>query len=82
MNAHISESTATGEQISAVVALIEPCLINVSRPVSIIALLSMVLVLQNPDITPSKLQDGVRDVSRFICLILDDNEDGSPEIMN
>lgn len=81
MNAHIAEQTATGEQVSAIVAMIEPCLVNVPRGLGIIALLSMVLVLQNPDITPVKLQDGVRDVSRFICLILDETE-GEPELMN
>ena len=80
MNSNIAESTASGQEIEAIVTQIEPVIVGIPRGKTIIALLSMVLVLMNPDITPVKLQDGVRDVSRFICLLLDEGDE--PVVMN
>lgn len=81
MHSNIAEQTATGSEIESIVSMIEPVIVGIPRGKSIIALLSMTLVLMHPAITPAKLQSGVQDVSRFICLLLDDNE-GEPEIMN
>ena len=78
----IIEATATGETISTIVASVEETLTGIPKGHCVIALLSMVMCLMHPGISADKLQDGVRDVSRYICMMLDDNEDGSPMVMN
>lgn len=71
---HISEQVATGDEVAGVVSMLEDALIGTPRGLCIIALISMSLVLQNPDITPDDLQIGVKEVSRYICLLLDQTE--------
>lgn len=67
----IVESSASGEEISAIVTGLEEALEGIPRGHAIISLLSFALVLMNPMITPEGLEDGVRDVSRYICLMTD-----------
>lgn len=77
MSKHIiAESVASGEEIAAIIASIEPTLEGVKRGHGIIALLSLTLVLMNPEILPEELQEGVRNVSQYICLLLDSNNRG------
>lgn len=64
----IYESFATGEEIKPIVAKLETLLGDVSRPHALIALTSVILMIQYPDITPEQIYEGVKDVSRFICM--------------
>lgn len=80
----IVEATATGEEVNMVVLALEDVLVGAPRGVGIIALLSLTLMLMNPDITPEQLQQGVRDTSQFICLILEGTgvDSEAPVVMN
>lgn len=75
----VNESSATGEEISAIVSQLEDSLINIPRGHGIIALLSMALILMDPEILPEQLQQGVRDTSHYICLLLDGNTQSEDE---
>lgn len=79
----ISEATATGEEIHAIVSALEPVLLNVERSHAIIACLSIAMTIMNPDITAEQLQAGVKETSQFICMFLEEVEPGLPrEKMN
>lgn len=67
----LSEATATGEEIFALVAAIEPILENAPVSHCIMACLSIVLTLINPEATMVDVQAGIRDVSEYICLYMD-----------
>lgn len=66
----VEETTATGEEINAIIARLEPALWNQRRSHVIIAMLSLALSLQNPELTAEELQEGVRGVSQWIALFL------------
>lgn len=68
----VAEAFATGEQIGPVVAKIEEALADVSRTHALIALISVVLLLQHPDISAEQMYEGVKDISRFTCMWLSD----------
>lgn len=74
----VSETSASGEEIHAIVCALEPVLASVTRPLGIIACLSIALQLMDPEITADKLQEGVKETSRFICMFLE--EVPGPEI--
>ena len=67
----ITETSATGEEIGTIVHRLEEALDGAQRGHAIISCLSMVLIMMNPLITPEQLQSGVKDVSQFICLLLE-----------
>ena len=67
----ISQQSATGEEVTFIVDKIEPVLEGIPKGKVVIALLSMILVMMNPDINPMELQRGVKDVSQYICLMLE-----------
>jgi hypothetical protein len=67
----IIEVRANGEDIYDLIQLIEPVLVGHTKAEAVIAMLSMVLSLQHPNITPEERADGVKEISRFICLWLD-----------
>lgn len=67
----IIEAVATGEDINALCLRIEEALGDAPREHGIIALISLTLVMMHPDISPDDLQTGVRDVSKYICLLLE-----------
>ena len=68
----VHETVINGEEIAPIVAQIEEAIANApSRDHVIIALLSMALIVTYPEITPEQLQMSVREVSNYICLILD-----------
>ena len=81
-NSTIQESTASGEEISAIVAQLESSLVNVPRGHGIIALLSIVLIMMYPDIKPAALQSGIKDVSRYICCMLEGVDEGERVVLN
>ena len=63
----IAEGFATGDEINPIIQRVEDLLIDVPRVHVLIALTTIILVLQHPTITPNQIYDGVKDVSRFIC---------------
>lgn len=63
----VSEAYATGEQISPIVERIEAALVDVPRVHALIALCSIILLLQHPDLDERQLYEGVKDISRFTC---------------
>ena len=73
-NHMILESRATGDEISPIIDKIELALDGVKRGHAIIASLSIALILMNPEISAEQLADGVRDVSRYICLLLEGSD--------
>jgi hypothetical protein len=75
-NTNVIESVASGEEIITIVNKLENALVGVRRSHGIIAALSLALILENPEISPDALQSGVRDVSRYICLLLEGNDAG------
>lgn len=68
---NIVQSSATGEEISGIILKLEDALDGTNRGHAIIALLSLVLVMMNPELTPEELRLGVRDTSQFICMVLE-----------
>lgn len=73
--APISEAFATGDQIAPIVDSIEAALEGVPRTHALIALTSIILLLQHPDISTDQIYLGVRDISRFVCMWLAGTED-------
>ena len=67
----VTESVATGDQVAAVVGMLEDTLEGCPRGLAIISLLTMSVVLQNPTISPDDLQSTIREVSRFLCMMLE-----------
>ena len=72
---HIVQGTATGEVINGVVEKLESVLEGETRTNAIIALLSLTLVLMEPEISTELLQAGVQDISRYMCLYLEGSGD-------
>jgi len=67
----VTEVTATGEEIAQIIAALEMAADGAPRDHLIIALISMALVLTYPEITQEQLRTYVREVSRYICLLVD-----------
>lgn len=70
----IHTTTASSEAIGSIVGKIEDALEGEASGSVIIALLSLVILLQKPDISPEQLQSIIRDTSHYICLALDESE--------
>lgn len=69
----IIETIVNSSDIAPIIANLELASTGVSREHLIIALLSMALITTYPDITQEQLRSAVQDVSRYICLVLDDS---------
>lgn len=69
-NIPVSEAYASGSEIAPIVERVEAALQDVPRTHALIALTSIILLLQHPDITQDQIYEGVRDVSRFVCMWL------------
>ena len=67
----VTEQSATGDQVAAVVGMLEDTLEGCPRSLAIISLLTMATVLQNPAISPDDLQTTIKEVSRFLCMMLE-----------
>ena len=68
----IHETIIDGQEIAPLIASIEEVLTEApSRDHVIVALISMALIVTYPEITPEALQTAVRDVSNYICLVMD-----------
>lgn len=84
----ISEAAATGEEIAAIITVVEPVLSPFPPDHCVIALLCMAATMMNPYASADELQAAVYSTSQFMCLALDGKGDmqvvGSPskEVMN
>ncbi len=68
--------SANGAELNATIDRIEDALSESSMEASVIACLSMVVLLQRPDLDVSKLPDMVMDISKYVCdRIMKDGED-------
>lgn len=74
----VSEAFASGIEIAPIVDRLEAALEGVPRTHALIALTSIILLLQHPNISQEAIYNGVRDVSRYVCLWLA-GEDGSSD---
>lgn len=64
----IQETTASGSDIVPIIERIEDSLGEDTPTIHIImALLTMVLIVMKPGITPEGIQTGIKDLSLFIC---------------
>lgn len=66
----IDQVTSTGADVYRVVKQLEPALVGIPRHEAIMAMLSMVIILMDPEIDEIKLARGVKEVSEFICLLV------------
>lgn len=73
----VQEAFATGAEISPIVERVEAALGDVPRAHALIALCSIILLIQHPNLTEEQLYEGVRDVSRFICMWLAGSDDAT-----
>lgn len=71
MSMPIVETTAPTEVVAQLVAELELVLEGSERAPALISLLSLALIIMHPSITPEELQTGVRDTSKFMCLLHD-----------
>lgn len=74
----ITYNTATGAQLERIVMMMETTLKNENKNHVMMACLSLVLILQVPDISGQQLIDGVRDVSEWVALYA--STIGSPDV--
>lgn len=74
MNTQITRTEATSEEVGKLVGSIEDACVGAPVGVAIIALLSLVILIQKPDISAEGIQTVLKDISNYICLALD----GSP----
>lgn len=85
INSPMSEAIATGEEVEKVINNLEIALDGEPRGLAVIALLSLSLVIQSPTISAEELQFSVKEVSRFICMLLDGTgaaEGEDPKLIN
>lgn len=75
----ITEHVIQPKDIAPAVNAIENAIDGFSREVCIIAMLSMCVMMQNPEVTNEDLQRIVGDTSRYICMVMDPP---NPEVMN
>lgn len=84
---NIVQATATGEEINEICVKLEDALVamGISQAHAVIAMLSLVLIIQNPTLSPEELTEALKDVSQYICLRLEGtgtDENGEPEKAN
>jgi hypothetical protein len=76
-NKPLSESTVDGETIGKVVAKIEMATLDEPIDHVIMANLILAIGLQYPMITPEQLQQAMKDVSEYVCMVIDGINDDS-----
>lgn len=67
----VTKTEAPSEVIAEIVAKIEDAVVGTRPGHCIIALLSLAILIQKPDISVEALQNVLRDTSNFLCLALD-----------
>jgi hypothetical protein len=71
----VQETTVGDEEMQPLVAVIQQTIADMPRIPAMVALTYVLLLLQNPTLTPEQLAAGVEDVSRFVCLWLSAADD-------
>lgn len=71
MSSIVTQATATAEEISNIADHLEMVLEGTPTGHAIIAMLSTIILLQHPTVTPDELQLIVSESSRFICMMLE-----------
>ena len=77
-NSMITNTTATSEDIGVLIEKLETALEGEISGNCLIAMLSLCVLMQKPNIEPEQLQAAIRDASRFICLVLEGMDIGTP----
>ena len=77
MSNSILYTKSSGMKVTAAVEAILPALADHSPPDVVIACLVIAIILQAPDIEPSKLIEGVKDISEHIALYLTKDDIGT-----
>lgn len=70
-NATVIKAEATSDEVSSIAMRVEEALEGEEVGPCIMALLSLVMLIQRPSCSPEQLQSLVRDTSEFICISLD-----------
>ena len=81
----IQEIYATGMDVHNIVEKIEPVLAGLPRGHVLIALMTMAIIIQHPEITPEQLQEGVKGLSQWMALFLsttDESGETPKELLN
>lgn len=78
---HLVQSQATGSDVYKLIDELAPVLDGKSRALIILACLSISLIVQDPDIEPQNLQNGVHETSQFIALYLSNLREGK-QVLN
>lgn len=76
----VQEAYATGSEIAPIVERVEQILVDVPRTHALIALTSIILLIQSPDLDEHQIYEGVKDISRYVCLWLAGTEQASSMI--
>jgi hypothetical protein len=66
----VREISATGADVQMIVEQIEPILMGFPRHHVLIACITLAMLMQHPDISPTQLQEGVKGVSQWMALFL------------
>ena len=72
MDSIITETHADGEVIDRIVANLQQTLHGVNRTHAIMSAICLSIILMKPTVDADELKNAVREVSRFICLLVDD----------
>ena len=68
MNEPITYSQATGKDIESIVSAMESCLIGRNSSHITMACLAVALIIQEPNLAPQQLADGIRGASEWIAM--------------
>lgn len=77
LNSITTSVTVGGEEIHNVINALEQTMMDkeVSKRNAVIACIAIALSIQYPDITPEDRVEGVKDISNYICLWIDNKLD-------
>lgn len=74
MSNAIVQHYATGEEINEVVCALEEALNGIEEPHAVMGMLSLVILMMHPYVTPEQLQKAVEQTSNYICLLCDEGD--------
>ena len=66
----VSEAFVVGEDVAPLIERLEQIIGDAPRSHALIALCSLMLILQHPGISVEEMYEGVKDISRFTCMWL------------
>ena len=80
MSKVLHTTTATGDEIDAIIRKLEEPLDGVKRGHAVIALLSLAIHIMNPTISGEALQEALAGISQYMCLLIDGMEGNTDEL--